>query len=500
MTSHPPSGPPSGPPSVPPSGPPSGPLSGPGNRPGSGGGPPPPPGPPSGGGPGGGSSGGGGGPSGGDAGKGGGGGPWWRSVPKVASATAVLVAGVALAVVLTNQPGDSNGTTGSGGGEVFLQNAAASGPDPFTQSTARTGGASASPPSLPPRTATAEAGTPQVSGSTPGLYGGTQSVASCDVEQQVRYLSAEPAKNAAFASVLDIEANEVPGYLRSLTPLQLRADTRVTNHGFRDGAATSYQATLQSGTAVLVDGRGVPRVRCACGNPLTEPVAQKAPKTTGTPWQGYNSSQVVVVAPSVTVVNVFVVYDPEDDGWFARKQGDTGTQDKPTPPPPPPPPPSKSPSESPSTSASTSPSESPSSPVPCVTVTGDETPEPIDGVTPPPCPETLTPSESPPSSPSSPSDSTSPADESPASESPPSEESPAPESSPATDESAELTTAPPSDESAVVSSIPPSSPQSQSQAPAPSLPLSDAPSGPESASGSAPHSVQGAGPGSAPVI
>ncbi|ROQ26898.1 hypothetical protein EDD98_6547 [Streptomyces sp. PanSC19] len=350
------------------------------------------------------------------------------------------MAAAALAVVLTNRPGDKGDTAGSGG-EVFLQNAAATGPDPFTKSTARTdGGGSAPPASLPPRTASA---VPQMSGATPGLYGGTRSVPSCDVEQQIRYLSAEPAKNAAFASVVGVPANGVPAYLRSLTPLQLRIDTRVTNHGFRNGAATAYQSVLQAGTAVMVDGHGVPRVRCACGNPLTGPVAQKAPRTTGTPWQGYSSQQVVVVAPSVTVVNVFVVYDPQDDGWFARKHGDTGEHDKPTTPPPPPAP--VSPSASPSTSLSTSPSTSPLSPVPCVTVRGTETPTPRNGVTPSPCPSTLSPSESTSSSSSSsssppPSDSSSSSSSSSGpSDSTPSTESSSPESAPASDSSAGLT-------------------------------------------------------------
>ncbi|MHA4779397.1 DUF6777 domain-containing protein [Streptomyces sp. MSC1_001] len=408
VTSH----PPSGPPSVPPSGPPSGPLSGRSTRPGTAG-PPPPPGPPhdgSGGGRGGGGSSGGSGDGG--AGRSGssrsdgpGKGPWWRSVPKVASVTAVVVAAAALAVVLTNRPDGGGGTGASGGGEVFLQNAAASGPDPFTPSTARTGGASASPASLPPRTSSA---TTEMPGSTPGLYGGTRSVASCDVEQQVRYLSAQPAKNTAFASVAGVSPNEVPGYLRSLTPLQLRADTRVTNHGFRNGAVTTYQAVLQAGTAVLVDNRGLPRVRCACGNPLTDPVAQKEPRTRGTPWQGFSTSRIVVVAPSKTVVNVFVVHDSEDDKWFARKHGDTGRQDRPTPPPPPPTArPSTSASTSPSTSTSSSPSTSPS-----------------------------TSTSSPPTSPSdtSPSTKTSPPDSSPATE------TSEPETSPATESPADLTT------------------------------------------------------------
>ncbi|MFE5480910.1 DUF6777 domain-containing protein [Streptomyces sp. NPDC056527] len=372
MTSH----PPSGRPSVPPSGPPSGPLSGPSTRPGAAGPPPPPDRPHDGSGGGSGGSGGPGGPgdgsgAGGTGGGAGGGsnGPWWRSVPKVASITAILVAAIALVVVLTRPDGNGDDTA-AGGGEVFLQNASATGPDPFTASTARTPSASPTAAPLPSPTQTADANaTRSVSGSAAGLYGGTRNVASCDVERQVRYLTDEPAKNAAFASAQKISANEVPRYLRSLTPLQLRVDTRVTNHGYRGGAATPYQAVLQAGTAVLVDDRGVPRVRCACGNPLTTPVPQKAPKTTGTAWPGYQPSQVVVVAPSVQVVNVFVVYDPEDDGWFARKPGDQkGKQDKPTTRPTAPPSPSIS------DSGTGSPSES--TPATCVTPRGGETAKP----------------------------------------------------------------------------------------------------------------------------
>lgn len=107
------------------------------------------------------------------------------------------------------------------------------------------------------------------------------------MEKQIAVLTAEPDKNNAFASVLDIDPSRVPAYLRGLTPVQLRLDTRVTNHGFRDGAATSYQAVLQAGTAVLVDDHGVPRVRCACGNPLLPPVALKGnPQQKGRPGPG----------------------------------------------------------------------------------------------------------------------------------------------------------------------------------------------------------------------
>ncbi|MEU9177456.1 DUF6777 domain-containing protein [Streptomyces sp. NPDC048550] len=246
-----------------------------------------------------------------------------------------MAAAVALAVVLTRPSG-----TSTAGGEVFLQPAAASGPDPFTQSTAAK---EATPPpqiTTPPlpQTAAPTTGTivtQGVSGAVPGLYGGTKATASCDVEKQIRVLTAQPAKNSAFASALGIQPATVPGYLRSLTPVQLGMDTRVTNHGYRDGKATGYQAVLQAGTAVLVDARGVPRVRCACGNPLGSPVALKGnPKRSGQPWSSYQPKNVVAVVPSVTVVQKFVIYDRHDRHWFERNRGDhQAKHDKPVPPP-----------------------------------------------------------------------------------------------------------------------------------------------------------------------
>ncbi|MFF0215250.1 DUF6777 domain-containing protein [Streptomyces vinaceus] len=266
--------------------------------------------------------------------------PWWRSVPRVATAAVAVAALVALVVVLT-RPGGSP----SARGEVFLQPASATGPDPFTESTAAHEAVPPpqspvpSPPSATPgtgasATATATA-TRSISGAAPGLYGGTRSVASCDVEKQIRALSAQPAKNGAFASALGIPPRAVPGYLRSLTPVQLRTDTRVTNHGYRDGKATAYQAVLQTGTAVLIDDRGVPRVRCACGNPLGPPVALPAdPVRRGQPWSSYQPSKVVVIAPAETVVHKFVIYDHHEGRWFERDRGDhQGEHDKPVPPP-----------------------------------------------------------------------------------------------------------------------------------------------------------------------
>ncbi|WP_282702361.1 DUF6777 domain-containing protein [Streptomyces sp. CC219B] len=289
--------------------------------------------------------------------------PWWRSVPRIAVLATVVAAAVVLAVVFSRTGGGSGSDS-----EVFLQAASKTGPDPFTESTATD--SSAPPVSASPATESASAGAVRgVDGGAPGLYGGTRNVAACDVERQIKALRAQPDKNRAFASVAGVDPSGVSAYLRALTPLQLRMDTRVTNHGYRDGAATSYQAVLQTGTAVLVDDRGVPRVRCACGNPLTPPVAQRtAPKHTGDSWPSYRPSNVVVVSPATVVINVFVVYDPDRDDWFHREPGDTGGKDEKTDPP------AHEPSPSVSEEPSETPTPSPGSTTPCPpTATGTPT-------------------------------------------------------------------------------------------------------------------------------
>ncbi|MFE1835401.1 DUF6777 domain-containing protein [Streptomyces sviceus] len=325
--------------------------------------------------------------------------PWWRSVPRVALIATAVVAAVVLAVVLTRSGGGS-GSAG-GDGEVFLQAAAKTGPEPFTESTAKD---SSVPPVEASPTGSSEPANAVrgVDGSAPGLYGGTRNVSSCDVEKQVKALQADPAKNKVFASVAGVPPSGVPAFLRSLTPVQLRMDTRVTNHGYRDGAATTYQAVLQAGTAVLVDDRGVPRTRCACGNPLTPPIAQQTtPKRTGDTWPSYRPSNVVVVAPSTTVINIFVIYDPDHHDWIARHRGDTGGKDHKTHPPARPSPPvSVSPPTTPSAPSS------PASPSPCVSTSAGATPSGSSS----PCPPALV-------APSSPS-SSSPSPPPPSSESP----------------------------------------------------------------------------------
>ncbi|QQM46551.1 hypothetical protein JEQ17_07570 [Streptomyces liliifuscus] len=252
--------------------------------------------------------------------------------------TRTLVTACALSAALLTGgcggDGDKASDSATSGGEVFLQPVAAQGPDPFTDSTATT---TATPPPVtrtprstaPTGSATTE-GVRSVSGGTPGLYGGTRRVGSCDVDRQIRFLTADQVKARAFAQAAGIAQAGIPDYLRGLTSVVLRADTRVTNHGFRDGRATEYQAVLQAGTAVLVDNRGVPRVRCACGNPLKPPVAlQGSPGHHGRPWSGYEPTQVVVVTPAPRVIVNITIINIQNNTWIERRIGDhDGDEDR----------------------------------------------------------------------------------------------------------------------------------------------------------------------------
>ncbi|MEU3027837.1 DUF6777 domain-containing protein [Streptomyces incarnatus] len=237
---------------------------------------------------------------------------------------ALLLTGCAGAAVKEAQLGE----------EVFLQPAAEQGPNPFTASTA-TGPARTGTPRPTGTGRTADVSAPPaglavaplaaaraLSGGTPGLYSGSVRVAGCDVERQIGGLTADPARGNAFAHVAGVSRTDLPGYLRALTPVLLRADTRVTNHGYRDGETAGYQAVLQAGTAVLVDDRGVPRVRCACGNPLRPPEeARGGVGARGTAWSGYRPNQVIVVTPAPQAVGSLTLLDAGTNTWIERRLG-----------------------------------------------------------------------------------------------------------------------------------------------------------------------------------
>ena len=235
-------------------------------------------------------------------------------------------------------------TTTGGAGEIFLQPASDTGPNPFTDSTAGKAPASTIPADTPVTLAQAAGGQPAptapvfkagapappgsiatitaLSGGTPGLYGGTLNQSSCDKQQLIDFLAANADKAQAWADVQSIAVSDIAGYINALTPVQLRSDTRVTNHGFSNGHATEHQDVLQAGTAVLVDQYGVPRARCACGNPLLPPRAVSVtPAYQGTPWTGFNPGNVTVIAPSPTVIKVITLINITNGKLIGRSTG-----------------------------------------------------------------------------------------------------------------------------------------------------------------------------------
>ena len=177
-------------------------------------------------------------------------------------------------------------------------------------------------------------------GDRDGLYGGTLNNAECDRDKMITFLSTHPAQAGAFAEALNTDptlywsgghtltAADIPAYLRELTPVLLRLDTRVTNHGFDGTRPTTQQSVFQAGTAVFVDAHGVPRARCYCGNPLTAPVALTGePKPVGTPWPGYNPAALAAVQPATVTITVFILVDVVTGQPFNRPAGTTGADD-----------------------------------------------------------------------------------------------------------------------------------------------------------------------------
>ncbi|QNS02926.1 DUF6777 domain-containing protein [Streptomyces xanthii] len=312
---------------------------------------------------------------------------------RIRTKTYVTALGISAALLLAgcssgDGAGDQTvGVAAGAKGTLHLQPITDDGPDPFTDSTATS---DATPPPVTrtpqPAPSGSATGNPEglksYSGSTPGLYGGTRSVGSCDVEKQVRFLTSDQAKAGAFAEASGIDRADIASFLRGLTPVVLRVDTRVTNHGYRDGSATSFQSVLQAGTAVLVDRHGLPRVRCACGNPIAAPVALKGtPRQKGKAWEGYRPTEVIVITPAPQIIQNITIINIVNNTWIQRPIGDDGHHDKPVPPPSPTPTsPSPSPSDSEtspspsdSESDSASPSDSPSSSE-CPTPTATSTP------------------------------------------------------------------------------------------------------------------------------
>lgn len=232
-------------------------------------------------------------------------------------------------------------------GEVFLEPAATLGPDSFTDAVLEGPVVSTTAPVTTTTTiagtTTTVAGTAIGSrfGNEVGLYGGTGDQARCDKDAMLAFLQQNPDKAAAWVAAqnsdptlawddgrTDLTVADLPAYFEELTPVTLLYDTRVTNHGFRNGLPTPRQSVLQAGTAVLVDIYGVPRARCACGNPLIPPIASPQPPTwVGPPWGGFDPTIIIVVVPSPTIITEVIIINLDTGGVIIRPTGTTGAED-----------------------------------------------------------------------------------------------------------------------------------------------------------------------------
>ena len=228
--------------------------------------------------------------------------PWWvdRRL-RLALALILVVVGV---VVFLN----SRGSKSAAAGEIFLQGSDQAGTDTFTPSVAAPKPATQAPTATTVPAPTANNNPRTTDGGSAGLYGGQRDVPSCNATALVQYLNANPDRARPWAAALGINTADIGAYVGALTPVLLRVDTRATDYGFADGRAVPRQTILQAGTAVMIDRAGVPRVRCASGDPLGEPQAvTSAPTYQGPRWAGFSPGTVVVVRPARTTTVIILI-------------------------------------------------------------------------------------------------------------------------------------------------------------------------------------------------
>jgi uncharacterized protein DUF6777 len=165
------------------------------------------------------------------------------------------------------------------------------------------------------------------SGDLVGLYGGTLNQSSCDSQQLVTFLQQNPEKASAWASVVGIQVVDIATYVSELTPVVLRSDTYVTNHGFENGRATPIPTVIQAGTAVLVDKYGTPVTKCYCGNPLSKPPTYATPRYHGPRWSGFTPGGITIIQSTTVIIDTFTLVDTATGEPFTRPRGSDGGSD-----------------------------------------------------------------------------------------------------------------------------------------------------------------------------
>lgn len=193
------------------------------------------------------------------------------------------------------------------------------GDDPFTPTLVQSG-------TLVPTAPFDAAANRTPAGNLDGLYFDAFGSSGCNRAQLESVLGGDPALAAAWATPLGIAGPGVPAYLAALTPVRLRADVRVTAHGNGGATADPYPAIMQAGSAVLVDDRGMPRVRCADGAPLSGAQPMEDPYYGGG-WDGFNPEAMLEVRPAPAPIVEFGLVDTAGEQPLRRPAGTTGEQD-----------------------------------------------------------------------------------------------------------------------------------------------------------------------------
>jgi hypothetical protein len=162
-------------------------------------------------------------------------------------------------------------------------------------------------------------------GGSPGVFGASTDGEVCDVGALVTALRTNPRLAEGWAGVHGLEEDGIGVFVAGLTPVILLRDTAVTSFGWSDGWVTTRQSILQRGTAVLIDRRGSPVIRCLSGSPLRIPQDLPAtPDFQGDAWKGFTRSSTVEIVAATGDVSEFVLVDVQTGVPIRRAAGING--------------------------------------------------------------------------------------------------------------------------------------------------------------------------------
>ncbi|MET7936990.1 DUF6777 domain-containing protein [Streptomyces sp. NPDC005322] len=161
-------------------------------------------------------------------------------------------------------------------------------------------------------------------GNTPGLYAGAPNRHPCDRQALIHALQSDNKRGAAWSRVQHLPSPDaIPDYVHRLSGVVLRSDTYAKTYGYR-GGVKPVPAVLQAGTAVFVNQRGAPVVKCDSGNPIRTSAPPRNAKTTftGPEWNGFSRTTVTTIQPARKAVKGIVVVGVAKTQLFKRAIGD----------------------------------------------------------------------------------------------------------------------------------------------------------------------------------